>query len=392
MDLSFSPRAEAFRAEFRGWLAGRAARGCGIGDHPGHESLEEEFAFLRDWQRELAAGRWVGVHWPEQYGGRGAGPEENYVFQEEMALARAPEVINRIGVNLVGPSLMRHGTEEQRRRWLARILGADDIWCQLFSEPGAGSDLTALRTRAVLDGDHWVVSGQKVWTSWAQFADYGILIARTDPDQPGARGISYMVVDMHAPGVTVRPLRQMTGTSEFNEVFLEEVRIPRDHLVGEVNRGWEIAQTTLAHERGTSPRQLVIHRMLLEDLLRLAREAGAADPSGGDLRQRVAQAAIEVEVAKLNNWRTLTRIERGDPLGPESSFIKLYWSEMSQRMHDTVMAAMGPAGILDGGPHAVARGRLLRSWLYYRAASIFAGTNEVQRNIIAQRVLGLPRG
>jgi alkylation response protein AidB-like acyl-CoA dehydrogenase len=392
MDLAFSTPAEEFRTELRGWLAEHAPRGYGTDEFPDFATLEEEFAFLRDWQRELASGRWVGVHWPEQYGGRGAGPEENYVFQEEMALARAPEVINRIGVNLVGPSLMRHGTGEQKRRWLARILTGQDIWCQLFSEPGAGSDLTALRTRAVLDGDHWVVTGQKVWTSWAQFADWGILIARSDPGRPGARGISYMVVDMHAPGVSVRPLRQMTGTSEFNEVFLEDVRVPRDQLVGEVNRGWEIAQTTLAHERGTSPRQLVIHRMLLDDLRRLARSVAPGDPACADLRQRVAQAAIEVEVAKLNNWRTLTRIARGEPLGPESSFVKLYWSEMSQRMHDTVMQAMGQAAILDGGPRSVGRGRLMRSWLYYRAASIFAGTSEVQRNIIAQRVLGLPRG
>ena len=231
------------------------------------------------------------------------------------------------------------------------------------------------------------MTGQKVWTSWAQYADFGILLARTDPDAKRARGISYMIVDMRSEGVDVRPLKQLTGSSEFNEVFLNEVRVPRQNLVGELHQGWSIAQTTLAHERGTSPRQLVIHRMLLDDLVRLAATLPADDPR----RDRIAQAAIEVEIAKLNNWRTLTRRVRGEPLGPESSFIKLYWSEMSQRMHDTLMEVLGPAGILDGGPHAIARGRLLRSYLYYRAASIFAGTNEVQRNIIAQRVLGLPR-
>ena len=391
MDLSFSAGAEAFRAELRDWLGAHAPSGYGTDAFPDFASLDEEFAFLRDWQRRLAADRWVGVHWPAAYGGRGAGPEENYIFQEEMAAARAPEVINRIGVNLVGPSLMRHGTEAQRQRYLARILSGEDIWCQLFSEPGAGSDLTALRTRAERDGDDFVVSGQKVWTSWAQYADFGILIARTDASQPGSRGISYMIVDMRAPGVEVRPLRQMTGSSEFNEVFLDGVRVPRENLVGELNRGWEIAQTTLAHERGTSPRQLVIHRMLLEDLLGLARGAAGGEGVDGALRQRIAQAAIEIEVAKLNNWRTLTRLARGAPLGPESSFIKLYWSEMSQRIHDTVMQALAPRGLLEGGPESVARGRLVRSYLYYRAASIFAGTSEVQRNIIAQRVLGLPR-
>ena len=327
------------------------------------------------------------MHWPEAHGGRGAGALENYIFQEEMAAARAPEVINRIGVNLVGPSLMMHGTEEQRELYLRRILTGEDIWCQLFSEPGAGSDLTALATRIEEDGDDFIVTGQKVWTSWAQFADYGILLGRSDPEAKKARGISYLVVPMRAEGVEIRPLRQMTGSSEFNEVFLDGVRVPKRNLVGEAGQGWSIAQTTLAHERGTSPRQLVIHRMLLDDLLRLATERGA----DAAMRQKIAQAKIEVEIAKLNNWRTLTRLGRGEKLGPESSFIKLYWSEMSQRMHETLMELLGPAGLLDGGPHSVAQGRLMRSWMYYRAASIFAGTNEIQRNIIAQRALGLPR-
>jgi alkylation response protein AidB-like acyl-CoA dehydrogenase len=386
MDLTFSPAAEQLRAELRAWLARNVPAEFASGEAVEFASLAEEFAFLRAWQARLARDRWVGVHWPHAYGGRGAGVEANYIFQEEMARARAPEVINRIGVNLVGPSLMKHGTEEQRQRHLARILSCEDVWCQLFSEPGAGSDLTALRTVAVRDGDVYRVTGQKVWTSWAQFADFGILIARTDPTSSKARGISYMIVDMRAPGVEVRPLRQMTGSSEFNEVFLDDVRVPLANLVGEEGKGWEIAQTTLAHERGTAPRQLVIHRMLLEDLVRVARE----DDADGALRQRVAEAAIEVEIAKLNNWRTLTRLVRGEPLGPESSFIKLYWSEMSQRLHDTVMHALGPRGAL-AGSDAPARGRLADSYLYYRAASIFAGTSEVQRNIIAQRVLGLPR-
>jgi len=396
MDLSFSPAAETFRAELRAWLAANKPRGPGGDEPPEPETLDEEVDFLRAWQARLAAGRWVGIHWPREYGGRGAGVEEHYIFQEEMAFARAPEVINRIGVNLVGPSLMKHGTEEQKRRYLPRILTAEDIWCQLFSEPGAGSDLTSLRTRAELDGDHFLVNGQKVWTSYAQYARYGIMIARTDPQSARARGISYMIVDMQAPGVEVRPLRQMTGSAEFNEVFLENVVVPRENLVGELHHGWEIAQTTLAHERGTSPRQLVIHRMLLDDLVRLARErvrsGGSRAAGDAALRQRIAQSVIEVEITKLNNWRTLTRLVRGQPLGPESSFIKLYWSEMSQRLHDVLMDVMGAHGMLErGSPHAVARGRLARSYLYYRAASIFAGTSEVQRNIIAQRVLGLPR-
>ncbi len=395
MDLSFSAAEEAFRAELRGWLAEHLPAAWRGGEPPDFASLADEVACLRDWQRQLAAGGWVGIHWPREYGGRGATVVEHYVFQEEIAAARAPEIINRIGVNLVGPTLIAHGTDAQRRRFLPSILTADELWCQLFSEPGAGSDLTALRTRAEPRPAGWTVTGQKVWTSYAQFARWGILLARTDPAAPKARGISYLICDMQAPGVTVRPLRQMTGSEEFNEVFLEDVRIPREHLVGREHEGWAIASTTLAHERGTSPRQLVIHRMLLQDLLRLAREGrdgrppAAADPV---VRQRIAQHFLEVEITRLNNWRTLTRLQKRLPLGPESSFIKLFWSEMSQRMHDTVMALLGPGGLCwQPGPHAVAGGRLARSYLYYRAASLFAGTSEIQRNILAERVLGLPR-
>ncbi len=324
-------------------------------------------------------------------------PAEEAFRDELRAWLRAhrPPAAERIGVNLVGPTLIAHGTEEQRRRFLPHILPADELWCQLFSEPGAGSDLTALRTRAERHGDGWVVTGQKVWTSYAQFARWGILLARTDPSAPRARGISYFVCDMHAPGVTVRPLRQMTGSEEFNEVFLEDVHVPRENLVGAENAGWAIANTTLAHERGTSPRQLIIHRMLLDDLLRLARDGVDGQPprrAEPVLRQRLAQHAIEVEITRLNNWRTLTRLQHHEPLGPESSFVKLFWSEMSQRMHDTLMALLGPAGLCwQPGPRAVAGGRLARSYLYYRAASLFAGSSEIQRNILAERVLGLPR-
>ena len=390
MDLRFSAAEEAFRAELRGWLTANAPADPGE-----HASLADEVAFLRGWQKTLADAGWVGIHWPRAYGGRGATVIENYLFQEEMAAARAPEVIGRIGVNLVGPTLIAHGTEEQKRRFLPAIMPAEDIWCQLFSEPGAGSDLTSLRTRAEKRGDGWIVNGQKVWTSYAQFARWGILLARTDPSGPKAKGISFFVCDMQQPGVTVRPLRQMTGGEEFNEVFLEDVFIPREHLVGTEHDGWRIANTTLTHERGTSPRQLVINRMLLDDLMRLARDGvhGRA-PTAADarIRQRLAQHRIEVEITKLNNWRTLTRIERKQPLGPEASFVKLFWSEMSQRIHDTLMEVLGPDGLCwVPGPRALFGGRLVRSFLYYRSASIFAGTSEIQRNILAERVLGLPR-
>jgi alkylation response protein AidB-like acyl-CoA dehydrogenase len=390
VDLSFSPAEEALRAEVRAWLAANLPPSM-----PEAATLADEVAFLIEWQRRLFAGRWVGVHWPREYGGRGASVVENYILQEEMARAQAPEIIGRIGVNLVGPTIIQHGTAAQKQRYLSKILAAEEIWCQLFSEPNAGSDLTALRCKAERDGDDFVINGQKIWTSYAQFAQWGILLARTDPSAPKAKGISFFIVDMHSPGVTVRPLKQMTGSEEFNEVFLDNVRVPAANLVGEINRGWEIAQTTLSHERGTSPRQLVVHRILLNELLQLAHATrrngrpAAVDPR---VRQRLAEAFIDVQLFTLHNWRTLTGLLRHGKPGPESSLVKLFWSEMSQRLHDTAMEILGPYAVLmKGAPQAAAAGRWPRSYLYYRAATIFAGTSEIQRNIIAERVLGLPR-
>lgn len=395
MDLSFSDVAESFRAELREWLDANLQRVSDeLLDQP--DSLAEEVAQLVEWQKKLHAGGWVGVHWPKEYGGRGASVVENYIFQEEMARARAPEIVGRIGVNLVGPTLIAHGSDEQRRRFLPKILGAEEIWCQLFSEPNAGSDLTALGCRAERDGDDFVVNGQKVWTSYAQFAQWGILLARTDPDAPKAKGISFLIIDMRSAGVTVRPLRQLTGSDEFNEVFLDNVRVPAANLVGELNRGWEIASTTLSHERGTSARQLVVHRIRLDDLLQLARYQSWRGGRAKDdpiVRQRVAEAFIEVELLKLHNWRVLTNLQRQGNPGRESSIVKLFWSEMSQRLHDTAMAILAERGLIAAGdPRAPQHGRWQRSFLYYRGGTIWAGTSEIQRNIIAQRILGLPRG
>lgn len=392
MDLSFSDIEEGFRRELRGWLDANVDPG----DSREFADLGEEVRVLVAWQKKLHSGGWVGVHWPAEYGGRGATTVENYILQEEFARAQAPELIGRIGINLVGPTLIAHGSEEQKLRHLPRILGAEEIWCQLFSEPNAGSDLSSLRCRAERSGDEFIVNGQKTWTSYAQFADWGILLARTDPSVKKSHGISFLIVDMKSPGVTVRPLRQMTGSNEFNEVFLEDVRVPAVNLVGELNRGWQIAQTTLSHERGTSPRQLVMHRILLDALIQLAHDTPRGDGSAADdpvIRQGIARAISEVEIFKLHNWRTLTQVRRHGKPGPESSLVKLFWSEMSQRMHDVAMQILGPQGVYwSGEPRAVWNGRWLRSYQYYRAATIFAGTSEVQRNIIAQRVLGLPRG
>jgi alkylation response protein AidB-like acyl-CoA dehydrogenase len=290
----------------------------------------------------------------------------------------------------VGPTLLAHGTPEQRDRWLPKILPATELWCQLFSEPGAGSDLAALSTRAVRTEGGWVVNGQKVWTSYAQFADWGLCLARTNPDVAKQAGISAFAIDMRSPGVEVRPLHQITDEAEFNEVFFADVFVPEDRMIGPLDEGWRVANSTLTHERGINPRQLVIHVQLVEELLRLALESGAFDDDR--LRPRLAQAAVEVRLFQLFNWRTLSRLAKGEAPGPEGSALKLYWSEMSKRMHDTVMAVLGPAAPLW---HAAldnpGDGTWQRSWLYYQASSIWAGTNEIQRNILGERVLGLPK-
>ena len=390
MDLTDTPQQEAFRAEVRQWLRDNLPWTYGSGLPPRFDDLADEVAFLRDWQAKLAGGGWVGVAWPVEYGGRGTGPAEHYLVQEELARARAPELLGRIGINLVGPTLLAHGTPEQKSRWLARILSAADLWCQLFSEPGAGSDLASLTTRAVATDGGWLVSGQKVWTSYAQFADWGVCLARTDPDAPKHRGISFLVIDMRAPGVEVRPLVRLTGEAEFNEVFLDSVFVPADQLIGNLHEGWRVANSTLSHERGTNPRQFVIHAQLLDELLRLADTNGAYDDDL--LAPRLAQAFVELRLFQLHNWRTLSRLQKGKEPGPEGSMLKLYWSEMSQRFHETAMAVLGPAAPLwRHAPDNPGDGRWQRSWLYYHAASIFAGSNEIQRNILAERVLGLPR-
>jgi alkylation response protein AidB-like acyl-CoA dehydrogenase len=390
VDLSPTPDEERLREECRAWLGEHLPWEYGRGLPPRFDDLGEEVAFGREWQAELAGGRWVGVAWPEEYGGRGAGPVEHYFVTEELARARAPELVGRIGINLVGPTLLAHGTDEQKARWLPRILPAHEIWCQLFSEPGAGSDLAGLATRATRVDGGFVVNGQKVWTSYAQFADWGVCLARTNPEVKKQAGISYLVVDMRADGVEVRPLRQITDESEFNEVFLSDVFVPDEQVVGTVDDGWRIANSTLTHERGVNPRQLVAHTQLVDELLRLAVERDAWDDPR--LRPRLAEAFVEVQLFRLHNWRSISRTAKGEAPGPVGSINKLWWSEMSKRMHDTVMAVLGPSAPLwRDATDNPGDGRWQRSWLYYQASSIWAGTNEIQRNVVGERTLGLPR-
>jgi alkylation response protein AidB-like acyl-CoA dehydrogenase len=377
MDFSYSPAEEAFRSELRAWLAANVPR----------ESLpltlDAEAAYLTRWQRTLYDGGWAAVHWPRAYGGRGASLTETAIFQEELARARAPQMMNRVGINNVGPTLIAHGSEAQRRRYLVKILSCEEIWCQLYSEPNAGSDLAALRTRAERQGDHFVVNGQKVWTSYAQFAAFGILLVRTDPSAPPHRGISCLLVDMRSPGITIRPLRQLTGSAEFSETFFDNVLVPRDNLIGPENEGWRVATTTLAHERGTafSFKEQVLHKIYVDELGELLRARGAApDPV---LRQRYAARFIEVEIMRLHNSRTMTRLARGELPGAESSIVKMFWADLTQELTGLAFDVLGVESQLPG--------RWQQRMLWSRCASIAGGTNEIQRNIIAQRLLGLPR-
>ena len=390
MDLTTTADQDRLRREVRAWLQEHLPWEYGVGLPPRFSDLAEEVAFGRRWQADLAAAGWVGVTWPETYGGRGLGPSENFVVQEELARARAPELVGRIGINLAGPTLLVHGTEAQKARWLPAVLPATELWCQLFSEPDAGSDLAAVRTTATAVDGGWVLEGQKVWTSYAQFADWAVCLARSDPAAPKHKGLSFFVVHMHHPAVEVRPLVQITGEAEFNEVVLHEVFVPEDQLVGRPGEGWRVAGSTLSHERGVNPRQLVIHLQHLDELLRRAVELGAFDDER--LGPRLAQAYVEVRLFQLHNWRSLSKLERGLAPGPEGSILKLYWSEMSKRLHALALDVLGPAAPLwrgaEGNP---GDGSWQRAWLYYQAASIFAGTNEIQRNVVGERVLGLPR-
>ncbi|MXZ54004.1 MAG: acyl-CoA dehydrogenase [Acidimicrobiaceae bacterium] len=390
MDLTPTDEQRAFRTECRAWLKANLPWDYGTGLPPLFDDLADEVEFGRRWQRMLAGAGYVGVTWPTEYGGRGADAVFSFIVQEELARARAPELVGRIGVNLVGPCLLAHGTEDQRQRWLPTIVGAEQLFCQLFSEPDAGSDLASLRTRAEPADGGWHLHGRKVWTSYAQFADWGLCLARTDPEASKRAGITVFMVDMRTPGVEVRPLRQMTGESDFNEVVFDGAFVAADQVIGAVDDGWSVAGSVLAGERGTNPRQLVIHAQLLDELVHLASQRDLA----GDPRtaQDLAQAFVEVRLFQLQNWRTLSRQAHGRQPGPETATAKLYWSEMSQRLHATAMRILGDAAPLWRGAHDnPAGGRWQRSWLYYRAASIFAGTSEIQRNVIGERTLGLPR-
>jgi alkylation response protein AidB-like acyl-CoA dehydrogenase len=382
VDLRDTQEEAAFRAELRSWLdANLPTESHGLrGD--------------RGWSRKLYEAGYAGLTWPKEYGGAGAPYSFQAIFYEEMARAQAPGHIGVIGLGMAGPTIIAHGSDTQKQRYLAKILSADEIWCQGFSEPGAGSDLAAVRTRAERRGDAYVVNGQKVWSSYAHLADFCILVALGDPDAPRYKGLTYLIVDMHAPGVEVRPLRQITGEAEFNEIFFTEVEVPVENRLGEEGEGWQVAMTTLLHERATLGFALTAGLdVSVGKLLATAREHSLSGPPGSaehfsgmgyGLRERIAREWIELQALRYTNYRSLSTYQRTGVPGPEGSAIKLRWSEQNQRLTKLGRELLGPEGILDDG------------WWHYqqlrsRGNTIEAGSSEVLRNIVAERVLGLPR-
>jgi alkylation response protein AidB-like acyl-CoA dehydrogenase len=393
MDLNLTPSEQSFRDEFRAWLKANIPSDW---DASGFDDSEHRFEYLRAWQKKMYEAGWVGLSWPKEYGGRGATLMEQTIFIEEMARAAAPPLINVLGLSLLGPTLIAYGTEAQKQRFLPNILSADEIWCQGYSEPNAGSDLASLRTEAVLDGDHFIVNGQKTWTSFGHYADWCFGVVRTDPNAAKHKGLTYMLIDMRSPGVKVRPLKQMTGESEFNEVFFQNVRVPAENVVGEVNGGWQISIATLMFERGTLGASLQItFKRQIERLIELSRRIdhnGRPASEDSSIRQKLAQIYTEIEIFRLNQMRTLTRMARTGVPGPEGSIQKIFWSEMNQRMQQVAMEILGPFGQLTReSEYAVDHGQWAHAYLRSRGNTIEAGTSEIQRNIIGHFVLGLPK-
>jgi alkylation response protein AidB-like acyl-CoA dehydrogenase len=386
MNLHLTPEQQQLRADVRRFLAA---------DCPAPEDvpqrLDERMAFLRDWQRRCYEAGYVGRAWPAEYGGGGRPPVEQIIVDQELAAAGAPEFPNIVGLDVIGPSLLAFGDDEQRARYVPAILSADEIWCQGFSEPDAGSDLASLRARAVERGDEFVVSGQKTWTSWGQYARWCGVLARTEPPETRHRGISFLIVDMEAPGVEVRPMIQITGHAEFSELFLDDVVVPRENLLGARGQGWAIALHTLAHERGTAalPRQVKL-RTWVDRLAADARERcvdGRPIGEREDVQVALARALIGVEVLRHHASRTVGRFLSGEAVGPASSSVKLVMAEAEQRAAATALDVLGETLVTPGAGNA----HWYETYLFSRTATVLGGTQQIQRNIIADRILKLPQ-
>jgi alkylation response protein AidB-like acyl-CoA dehydrogenase len=381
MDLHFTPEQEKFRADARAWLKdrldGKFAKVRGRGG-PGdeHELFDERW----EWEQELGRDAWIGLGWPAEFGGRGATLVEQVIFYEEYARARGPGRVGIIGEGLLGPTIVHFGNAEQKRRFLPGILRGTEIWCQGYSEPDAGSDLANVQTRAERDGDEWVITGQKVWTSLAHWSQWIFVLCRTDRDAPKHKGLSYLLVPMQQPGIEIRPIVQITGHSEFNETFFDGARTAAENVVGEVNDGWRVAMGTLAFERGASTlgQQLAFENELYE-ITEYAR--ALHDPT---VRQRLAEAWITLRVMRYHALRTLPMLEHGT-LGPPTAIHKLLWASFHRALGELAIDVLGPAGIAAGDD------RFTRLFLYSRADTIYGGSNEIQKNVIGEQALGLPR-
>jgi alkylation response protein AidB-like acyl-CoA dehydrogenase len=384
VDLRDTPEEAAFREEARAWIEANLPD-----ELRGHRGGAARFdgPEVRAWSRALHEAGYAGLTWPKEYGGAGAPYSHQAIFLEESARAEAPPHVGVIGLGMAGPTIMAHGTEEQKTRYLARILSAEEVWCQGFSEPDAGSDLAGVRTSARLEDGHFVVDGQKVWSSFAHIADFCILVTRSDPDSSRHEGLTYMIVDMRAPGVEVRPLRQLTGESEFNEIFFSDVRVPVENVLGDVGGGWQVAMTTLLHERGTLGFALTATLEVgVRKLLALARDRGATPAQ----REAIAREWIDLQALRYTNYRSLTTLMKTGIPGPEGSIAKLQWSEANQRLTKLALELLGPDAQLLAG-NAPYGGYWQHQQLRSRGNTIEAGTSEILRSIVAERVLGLPR-
>ena len=388
MDLRDRPEDEAFRKEIRAWLADHVVDAFAELDGRGG-SGDETYGFETrlEWEQVLAAGGWTCIGWPVEHGGRGASIPQQVIFNEEYVLAKAPGRVSVLGEGLIGPTLIQYGTREQQDRFLPPIVEGTELWCQGYSEPNAGSDLANVQTKAVLDGDEWVITGQKVWTSLAHQADWCFAVCRTEPGSTRHHGLSYLLVPMDQPGVEVRPITQLTRTSEFNEVFFDGARTRAEHVVGAVGDGWRVALATLAFERGVGLLgHQVSFRRELDHLVEVARANGSSsDPL---IRQRLARSFAELEILRLNTLRSLSGYD-GPVAPPEASIIKLYWATWHQQLGELAMDVLGPGGqVADGFPYEL--DSFQRTFLFSRSETIYGGSNEIQKNIIGERVLGLP--
>ncbi|MGV0714493.1 acyl-CoA dehydrogenase family protein [Mycolicibacterium sp. XJ662] len=394
LGIELSDADAAFGAQWSTWLDGHLPL---IHDElRAAKSPADKHITARKWQAQVAGGGWAAISWPPEFGGRSATARQQLLYYLVSAERRVPPLAGRIGLNLCGPTLIAHGTPEQQQRFLPPMLDGREVWCQGFSEPGAGSDLASLRTRGDVDGDELVITGQKIWTSGAHVADWMFALVRTDPAAPKRAGISFVLVPMNAPGIEVRPIRQISGDADFNEVFLDAVRVPLANVVGSLNNGWNVTRTTLANERAILfMGQQMASTATLGKAITMAR---TPDPHGvlaaedPELRDRIAQAWIDVELLRLNGMRNLAKVLAGQEPGPEGALSKLFGQHVEQHLHELALDLGGEFAILDrGADHAPNNGKWALGWLRTRASTIGGGTSEIQRNVLAERILGQPR-